>query len=265
MVSFTLCVDPVTTTDAQPIKLKGGNPVNGTYSGRGVSSAILYPALAGVGMDTIYYFYTNTYGCSRNNYIVLSVIAPLPFSCGNTLTDPRDNKQYPTIQIGTQCWMAANLDYGQLLSASSTQRDNCVVEKYCYNDNPGNCTTSGGLYQWDELMKYDNTAASQGYCPPGWHIPTENEWNTLFSIFLGNGFAGSPLKYTGYSGFNALLDGVRFKNASWSFNNFATLFWTSTSHGLFKAWAHGMNEFNPSVSYYPASRSNAFSVRCIKD
>jgi uncharacterized protein (TIGR02145 family) len=265
VVSFTLCVDPVTTTNAQPITLKGGNPVNGTYSGRGVSGAVLYPALAGVGMDTLYYSYANTYGCSRNNFLVISIISPLPFNCGNSVTDPRNSKQYPTVQIGTQCWMAANLDYGQQLSASANQRDNCMVEKYCYNDNPGNCASSGGLYQWDELMKYDITAASQGYCPPGWHIPTENEWNTLFNNFLGSGFAGSPLKVTGYSGFSALLDGARFKNASWSFNNFATLFWSSTSRGPFKAWAHGMNDNNPSVSFYPSARNNAFPVRCIKD
>jgi uncharacterized protein (TIGR02145 family) len=265
VVSFTLCVDPVTTTDAQPIKLKGGNPVNGTYSGRGVSSAILYPALAGVGMDTIYYAYTNTYGCSRNNFLVISIISPLPFNCGSSITDPRDNKQYPTVQIGTQCWMAANLDYGQQLSSSLTQRDNCLVEKYCYNDNPGNCVSSGGLYQWDELMKYDNSPAIQGLCPPGWHIPAENEWNTLFSFYISNGFAGSPLKSTGYSGFNAYLDGARFKNVNWNFLNFATFFWSSTSHGPYKAWVHGMNDYNPSVSFYPSSRSNAFQVRCIKD
>jgi uncharacterized protein (TIGR02145 family) len=216
-------------------------------------------------MDTIFYSFTNSYGCSRNNFIAISIIAPLPFSCGNTITDPRDGKQYPSVLIGTQCWMAANLDYGQQLSASSTQRDNCVVEKYCYNDSPGNCSVSGGLYQWDEIMQYSNVTGSQGLCPPEWHLPTENEWNTLFSFYTSNGFAGSPLKVSGYSGFNALLDGVRFKNVNWNFNNFATFFWSSGSQGINKAWAHGMNEQNPSVSFYPSSRSNAFPARCIKD
>jgi uncharacterized protein (TIGR02145 family) len=265
VVSFTLCVDPVTTTDAQPINLKGGNPINGTYSGLGVNSAIFYPALAGAGMDTIHYSYTNTYGCSSNNYIVLSVISPMPFTCSNTMTDPRDNKQYPTVQIGTQCWMASNLDYGQQLSGSLTQRDNCVVEKYCYTDNLANCTSNGGLYQWDELMQYNNVSASQGLCSPGWHVPTEANWNTLFSFYISNGFAGSPLKSTGYSGFNAYLDGARFKNANWNFLNFATFFWSSSSFGPYKAWSHGMNEQNPSVSYYPGVRSNGFNVRCLKD
>jgi uncharacterized protein (TIGR02145 family) len=181
------------------------------------------------------------------------------------LTDIRDNKTYSTVQIGTQCWMAANLDYGSSLSGSLTQRDNCMPEKFCYNDNPGNCTSLGGLYQWDELMQYSNMPASQGLCPPEWHVPTEAEWNTLFNYYISNGFAGSPLKYTGYSGFKAYMDGARFGNVSWNFLNFATIFWSSTARGNNKAWAHGMNDPNPSVSYYPSSRSNAFSVRCIKD
>jgi uncharacterized protein (TIGR02145 family) len=265
IVTFTLCPDPITTTDAQPIKLKGGIPLNGTYSGRGVIGSLFYPSIAGVGLDTIFYSYINTYGCSGNNFIVLSIISQIPFTCGNTMTDPRDNKQYPTVQIGTQCWMSSNLNYGNSLSGSLTQRDNCTPEKFCYNDNPANCSSNGGLYQWDELMKYDNIASTQGLCPPSWHIPSETEWNTLFSFYISNGFAGSPLKYSGYSGFNAFLDGVRFKNVSWNFLNFAIIFWSSSSHGLYKAWAHGMNEQNPSVSFYPSARNNAFPVRCVKD
>jgi uncharacterized protein (TIGR02145 family) len=58
---------------------------------------------------------------------------------------------------------------------------------------------------------------------------------------------------------------VRFKNSSWSFNNFAILFWSSSSNAPYKAWAHGMNEYDPSVSYYPSAKSNAFPVRCLKD
>ena len=115
------------------------------------------------------------------------------------------------------------------------------------------------------MMKYDNTPSSQGYCPPTWHVPTENDWNILFTYYISNGFAGSPLKYSGYSGFNALLNGVSFKNAAMNFDNFATLFWSSSIHGTDKAWAHGMNTENPSVSFYPSSRNNAFPVRCIKD
>jgi uncharacterized protein (TIGR02145 family) len=121
------------------------------------------------------------------------------------------------------------------------------------------------MYQWDELMHYTITGGAQGVCPPEWHIPTEAEWTTLFNFYISNGFAGSPLKYTGYSGFNALLSGTRFNNVQWDFNNFAIMLWSSTAHFSRKAWAHGMNTFNPSVSYYPSHRNNAFWTRCIKD
>jgi uncharacterized protein (TIGR02145 family) len=114
-------------------------------------------------------------------------------------------------------------------------------------------------------MLYDDTPADQGFCPSAWHIPTENEWNTLFSNWINNGFAGSPLKFSGYSGFNALLAGTRHINKSWDFMSFSTFFWSSTQYSNTKAWSHGMNDYDPSVAVYPSSRANAFSVRCIHD
>jgi uncharacterized protein (TIGR02145 family) len=267
IVSFTSCFDTITTINAKPIKLKGGIPLNGVYSGPGVNSltGIYTPALAGVGTHTITYTYTNAAMCSAlaHTHIInypLSIV-----NCGSPITDIRDNKVYPTVQIGSQCWLATNLNYGTILTSSQDQRDNCQTEKYCYNDNPINCINQGGLYQWDKLMLFDETPADQGFCPPGWHIPTENEWNTLFANYINSGFAGSPLKYSGYSGFNALLSGARHINKGWDLQGFATFFWSSTQLGSAKAWAHGMNDDDPSVSSYPSSRVNAFSVRCLKD
>jgi uncharacterized protein (TIGR02145 family) len=264
-VTYSICNDPITTTAAQPFKLKGGLPIGGTFTGTGVNIGIFYPSIAGVGNHTITYSYSNTWGCSANASQLISVVNPVVFLCDNPMTDIRDNRQYPTVKLGTQCWMAANLNYGTFIASSQMQRDNCILEKYCFNDNLANCTSYGGLYQWDELMQYDNAAAEQGFCPPGWHVPTENEWTTLFNFYISNGFAGSPLKSTGYSGFNAFLSGTRFNNVNWNFSNFAVMFWSSTTHGTNKAWVHGMNTFNPSVSYYPGSRTHAFNLRCIKD
>jgi uncharacterized protein (TIGR02145 family) len=266
-VSFTSCFDTVTTLNAKPIKLKGGIPLGGTYSGPGVNplTGIFTPSTAGTGTKTITYTYTNAALCSANKNLHIIVQSAPIFNCGNTLTDIRDNNTYPTVQIGSQCWLAANLNHGTVLLSTQDQRDNCLFEKYCFNDNPANCTNLGALYQWDELMQYDNTPAVQGFCPPGWHIPTENDWNILFANYINNGFAGNPLKYSGYSGFNALLTGENYFNKSWKYQGFATFFWSSTSHSPTQAWAHGMNEEDPSVSAYPASRGNAFSVRCVHD
>ena len=276
VVSFTRCFDSVTLTTAKPIVLKGGVPPGGNYTGQGITAGILYPALAGGGVHTITYSYTNNYGCAKSSTRSITIHTPVSWNCGSLLTDIRDGKEYPTILIGSQCWMAANLDYGQQINSSTSQRDNCIVEKYCYNDNPSNCTASGGRYQWDEVMTYQSVEASQGICPPGWHLPIETEWTTLFNNFINSGFAGNALKATGYSGFNAILVGFQGFNMMWKYGPNdpvlrSTLYWSSTSRGPNKAWAHGMNqvvadiEYTPSVSFYPSLKINAFAVRCLKD
>ena len=183
-----------------------------------------------------------------------------------TMTDI-DGSVYVTVKIGTQWWMAENLKVtryrnGDAIPAVTDSIDWCQLTSGAscyYQDDHDYLLKYGRFYNWYAVSDNRNIA------PEGWHIPDETEWNTLFNFFISNGFAGSPLKYSGYSGFNALLDGVNFKNVSWNFTNFATFFWSSTSHGPLKAWAHGMNEYLPSVSFYPGSRLNAFSVRCLKD
>jgi uncharacterized protein (TIGR02145 family) len=266
-VIFTSCFDTLTTVNAKPYKLKGGIPLGGTYSGPGVNSVTgtFTPSLAGTGLKSIVYTYTNVAVCSANKTKTITVQSIAPFTCGNNLTDIRDAKTYPTVQIGTQCWLAANLNYGNQISPSQVQFDNCIAEKYCYNDNPLNCTNNGGLYQWDEMMKYDDTPAGQGLCPPGWHVPTESDWTTLCNFYLGNAFAGKPLQDTNITGFKALTSGVFYLNSSWSFNGFATLFWSSTPWNATKGISHGLNVFDYSVSMYPSSRANAFPVRCLRD
>ncbi|MDP1623217.1 MAG: FISUMP domain-containing protein [Bacteroidales bacterium] len=265
-VSFTTCFDTVTILSAKPVKLKGGIPLGGTYSGAGVNSmtGIFTPSLAGIGLKTIQYTYTNVNSCGDGKSKTILVLANPAFTCGNTFTDIRDGKSYPTVQIGTQCWMAANLNYGSTVPSFQVQYDNCISEKYCYNDLTGNCNKYGGLYQWDEVMRYDNAAAGQGLCPPGWHVPAESEWTTLFGFYSGYALAGKPLQdFTNV--FNALRSGVTYWNSGGSFIDLATIFWSSTSWGQFKILSYGMNSYNYSVSWYPASRANAFAVRCLRD
>ena len=262
VVTFSPCFDTITTVNAKPIKLKGGIPLGGTYSGPGVSNGYFYPVSAGTGLKTITYTYTNSALCTELSSLSIVNFQFSIHQCGTSLLDIRDSAVYPTVQIGSQCWLAENLNYGYAIDESVNQRDNCLPEKYVGSafNVPGSA-----FYQWDEAMLYEDTPGNQGICPPGWHIPTEADWNTLFAYWTNNAFAGAPLKYSGYSGFNALLTGASFFNKGWEYNTFATFFWSSTSHGPWKAWAHGLNDYNYSVSYYPSYRSNAFSVRCVKD
>ncbi|MDP1622987.1 MAG: PKD domain-containing protein, partial [Bacteroidales bacterium] len=140
-VTFSPCFDTITTMGAKPFKLKGGIPLGGTYSGAGVNSmtGIFSPSLAGTGLKSIQYTYTNVTSCSDGKSKTILVLANPAFTCGNSFTDIRDGKSYPTVQTGTQCWMAANLNYGSTVPSFQVQYDNCISEKYCYNDLAGNC------------------------------------------------------------------------------------------------------------------------------
>jgi len=266
-VMFTLCFDSITTLNAAPVRLKGGVPLGGTYSGPGVNSGtgMFTPSTAGVGIKTITYSYTNVSLCTSLMTKTITVQAAPVFSCGSNLTDIRDNKVYPTVQIGTQCWMRKNLNYGTEIQGTNEQTDNCVNEKYCYGDDGTKCGVYGGLYQWDEVMGYGNTPGSQGLCPPGWHIPTQAEWMTLFNASLTQGLAGKPLQDSIINGFRAIESGVVYSNISWKFQGFATIFWTSNPYSGIKALSHGMNLQNFGVSDYYSNRSNAFAVRCLRD
>jgi len=152
VVTVISCNDPVTAIDAKPFKLKGGLPVGGEYSGPGVNTAtgIFNPAAAGVGAHQITYSYTNAGLCSSMAQITYIVQPSTIITCGTPFTDIRDNQSYPTVQIGSQCWMAKNLNFGIMVNGLVPQKDNCISEKYCFNDNASNCNTSGALYQWNE-------------------------------------------------------------------------------------------------------------------
>ena len=128
---------------------------------------------------TLYVWAQN--GCSTSNASVFT------FSTSSCV---------PSANCGSQVFMAVNMDVGTRINGSNEQNNNSVVEKYCYNDLPANCTTYGGLYQWAEAVQlpYSNNSTAVGtqlwmtcdpcgsggrqrICPSGYHIPTDLEWS----------------------------------------------------------------------------------------
>jgi len=93
----------------------------------------------------------------------------------NTFTDQRDGKKYKIARIGTQIWIAQNLDY------AGEDEDIGV----CSDNDPKNCQKYGRLYKWEDAMIV---------CPDGWHLPSEDEWKTLANSAGGLGIAGQKLK-----------------------------------------------------------------------
>ena len=211
-------------------------------------------------------------------YSDIQEISIIEFRCGDTLIDNRDGKKYPTLLIGDQCWMAVNLDLGSMIiNGSQTSSDNGVIEKFCYNNDANNCKVYGGLYHWNEMMNYTTIESTQGICPVGWHIPSDNEWISL-EIALGmhpttahleNSWRGTDegkkMIEGGSSGFNALLSGNAVEGGFFnSIGEFSYLH-SSTQYGQF-AWRRCLSKFYDQVGRFNSfPKSYYLSVRCVKD
>jgi uncharacterized protein (TIGR02145 family) len=200
------------------------------------------------------------------------------FTCGSTITDERDGQTYSTVQIGTQCWMAQNLNTGTLISGTSNPANNGAIEKYCYSDNAANCDVYGGLYQWDEMMGYTNTPGVQGICPTGWHLPANVEWTALTTYLGGESVAGGKMKETGTthwftpntdatnsSAFAALPGGNRTTNGSFDYLTGYGIFWSSTPLDENSAWYLYLYYNSASAPLVHYDKTIGYSVRCIRD
>jgi len=209
----------------------------------------------------------------------------LPPSCGEV---SYEGKVYETVQIGSQCWFRENLNVGIRIDRGQEQTNNQLIEKYCYRDDEANCDIYGGLYQWDEMMQYNNQQGGEGICPLGWHVPSDQDWKDLES-FLGipnnqlnkrgprGTVEGEMLKELGDNhwiseggsddfGFTALPSGMRTYGGDFSALGSIALVWTSTMNGqniVHRSLHHEKSTIQRDS--YISSFKPGFSVRCIKN
>jgi uncharacterized protein (TIGR02145 family) len=190
--------------------------------------------------------------------------------CPDCPTVLYEGKTYHTVQIGAKCWLKENLEVGIYIPGSQNATNNGIIEKYCYNNDPNNCNTYGGLYHWNEAMQYI-TANAQGICPPGWHIPTLSELLTLKATVNNDGNALKAIGQgigsgagTNTSGFSALLAGYRYSNGVFNGLGEGTLFWGSTESAT-GAYVLSLGSEGSDIYIYSSGKPFGFSVRCLKD
>jgi|GEM_PF-2846069 len=171
-----------------------------------------------------------------------------------SVTDSRDGKVYPTIEIGNQCWLQQNMNYK-------------TGNSWCYGDQVSNCDTYGRLYDWQTVLEV---------CPSGWHLPDLDEWIILIDYLGGYDIAGDKMKETGSthwaspntnsnsSGFTALPGGGRYFNGAYNNISINAYFWSrDEQHPGVDAKGVELYYNMSNVHIFTNKESYGFSARCL--
>ena len=188
------------------------------------------------------------------------------------IVDSRDGQVYDTAQIGDQVWMAQNLNY-------KTNDSYCYSEKYSQITNKY-CKMYGRLYKIGKTLEMTG-----GVCPEGWHVPSKDEWMTLFKTVVAQVNAGVHLKSkTGWKessgdvsgkddfGFTALPGGLGHSGSGYEYMGMNAWFLTTTVSDLSdqESCSDCMDIVNfvynaEDAIFDHRTVEYAVSVRCLKD
>jgi len=192
-----------------------------------------------------------------------------------------DGNVYDTVVIGTQVWLAENLKttkYNNGVSIPLVTDNNQWVSMssaaFCWHgNNPAIVKKDfGALYNW--------WAAKVSFlCPMGYHVPSNEEWQTLIDYLGGEEIAGDKLKATGTqfwgsgnnatneTGFTAMPGGMRSPNDGTFRELMGSGSWWSSSLGIDNdsGWRVDMYDSLSGAYLMGLSKKAGYSVRCIKD
>jgi uncharacterized protein (TIGR02145 family) len=282
----------------------------------GFAITFTFSCSSGGGGDEQSYKYciTSDYGCLPGPFTASNCNGQLSNSCPNgsspgggssssgdgtsagissgTFTDVRDGKPYKWVKIGSQTWMAKNLNYaadgskcygeGGEVSTYDQETDTDIYTTLSNAEIQANCSIYGRLYDWTTAMALpsncnSNSCSSQinakhrGICPSGWHIPSDAEWSTLTS-YVGSS-AGTKLKAT--SGWNSNGNGTdEFEFAALPGGGSDGVFrdvgdygvwWSATEDNARDAYIRIMIYYSEDVRRDEDYKNYLFSVRCVQD
>jgi uncharacterized protein (TIGR02145 family) len=244
-------------------------------------------SVTGLTAKTRYYlraYATNGTGTNYGNEISF-ISEKDPSSCvgSPTVTDINSNV-YPTVQIGTQCWMQSNLKVSKYRNGdtiptglSDGEWSRTTSGAYAiYNINNANDAIYGSLYNWHSV------ADNRGLCPTGWHVPSDAEWTTLTTYLGGESVAGGKMKSVGtayWAGPNIGAtneSGFSAHGGSWVYNAgyfypvslygrlFAN-FWSATELDGLIAWPRLLSYTSGSLDRNSHPKSSGYPVRCLRD
>ena len=188
------------------------------------------------------------------------------------MIDWRERKLYKTVTIDGQTWMAENLNFDYKVDGS-------IYGTYTNTDNG---ETYGRYYTWAAAMDsagvysenskgcgYGKTCTvknpARGICPEGWHIPTSEEWDALYSAIGSSPYAMQAKGYWSDPrdtyGFSALPAGYYYDGSFHDVGSSA-YFWGASDVDSNNASRWFLEASNATFNYY---KNYGNSVRCVKD
>jgi uncharacterized protein (TIGR02145 family) len=228
--------------------------------------------LTGLTASTTYYvraYATNGVGTAYGNEISFSTNTSNGFSSCGGVTD-LDGNSYQTVQIGTQCWMQSNLKTSKYRNGDNIPIGVHSSGSYTvYNNNSNNNLIYGKLYN------YYAVEDTRGICPTGWHVPTENEWQSLpdggslKSMLTQPSIGGWNFPNQGannLSGFSALPGGAFSVQYGHNGLGLSGTWWSSTITQNSYPRYYTLNWDYPTLYQFNNWWQNyGASIRCIKD
>ena len=196
-----------------------------------------------------------------------------------TVTDS-DGNLYHTLNLGTQTWMVENLRVTHyrngdpiVYSAEDTAWSELTTGARCtYEHDTAKGAVYGQLYNWFAVTD------PRQICPQGWHVPTDQEWQTLIDFLGGETVAGGKMKEldtlhwlspntgaTNESGFTALPAGARSFDGMFYLLQSHAFFWSSTATIGNMAWFRYIEDLDAYIGRTADVTTSGFSVRCVHD
>ena len=256
-------------------------------NGNGLGSFV--DTILGLNQGVVYYvraYATNGSGTAYSaERAFVAGIDPNPsnFTCGDTVQDI-DGNDYPTVQIGNQCWFAKNLmttrynDGTDIQYNSSSSLSTTIPEWGYANRDAINNFEFGKLYNASVLDS--SLSISRNVCPTGWHVPSVLEFDALVSYAVSTGVTSSQVgrSLRSASGWNSSSGYTGTDDFGFSWKGSGTVglgntsnlrqsgvIWTSTASSSTAYFRKSTAYSSNTVSQGTGSGSVGFSIRCIQD
>ena len=166
-----------------------------------------------------------------------------------------------------RCWMAENLRYVPAgMTVSDDPADDTGIWYAKMENNADSVKAYGYLYNWPTVLGGENaTEKARGICPPGYHIPSQEEWNALLEPYKREDDK-VYLEDLEADGFQCTVGGQRMFNGK--FTGVLGYMWSSTDASSATVSQNKGLMLSPVLK--TASVANArwtvgIGLRCVKD